>query len=391
MLLSLIGVAVAVLALTTVVAAGAVTEQVSREANERSAGRPATLTVYIGAAYDPQTGMPASDAPAVSATDAAWAEAMQRYGIEYHSRVLNQPMRVQFTDGVVDANARAVDVAFGEMHRVALVEGAWFVDGDRDRFAPALVVNEAFWDRLGRPPVAANPVIEIVADRPVTGVIIGVTPRQSEYDAPEATLLIESLPSVATTESDVIGGPQGAQYEAWVPESEADALTAALQSDLRSAIGEDAEISVNRNDWGAWPFDPFLALKLLVGGVAGVILLLGALGLVNIALVTVRTRIREIGIRRSFGATSGRIFFAVLMESVVATFLAGAVGVGISIALVRSPLLQLAFGTALDDAPAFPIDAAIIGLVAATAVGAIAGLLPAVAAVRVRVIDAIRF
>ena len=52
------------------------------------------------------------------------------------------------------------------------------------------------------------------------------------------------------------------------------------------------------------------------------ILLLGALGLVNIAMVTVRGRIREIGVRRSFGATAARVFVAVMLESVVATVVA---------------------------------------------------------------------
>src|SRR5690606_3924566 len=74
-----------------------------------------------------------------------------------------------------------------------------------------------------------------------------------------------------------------------------------------------------------------------VSGAALLILLLGALGLVNISLVTVRFRVREIGIRRSYGATGGRIFVGVLMESVVATVLAGAVGVTAAVALVKAP------------------------------------------------------
>ena len=45
----------------------------------------------------------------------------------------------------------------------------------------------------------------------------------------------------------------------------------------------------------------------------------------------------------------------------------------------------------VSDFPPFPVDAAITGLIAATAVGALAGLLPALVAVRVRVIDAIRY
>ena len=78
-------------------------------------------------------------------------------------------------------------------------------------------------------------------------------------------------------------------------------------------------------------------------GVALVILLLGALGLVNISLVTVRFRVREIGIRRSYGATGARIFVGVLMESVVATVVAGAIGVTCAVALVKAPFVTDAF------------------------------------------------
>ena len=52
-------------------------------------------------------------------------------------------------------------------------------------------------------------------------------------------------------------------------------------------------------------------------GPGSLVLFLGGLGVLNIGLVTVRQRIREIGVRRSFGATSGRIFAAVMLESVV--------------------------------------------------------------------------
>ena len=50
--------------------------------------------------------------------------------------------------------------------------------------------------------------------------------------------------------------------------------------------------------------DPFATVQLAVAGIAGVVLLLGAVGMLNISMVTVRYRVREIGIRRSLGATS---------------------------------------------------------------------------------------
>ena len=119
--------------------------------------------------------------------------------------------------------------------------------------------------------------------------------------------------------------------------------------------------------------------------------MLGALGLVNISLVTVRQRIREIGIRRSFGATASRVFFAVMMESVVATVVAGAVGVFVAVLIVQAPMVRDFVASGLTDVPAFPVEAALLGLAAAAGVGALAGLLPALVAVRVKVIDAIRF
>ncbi|HEY0402174.1 MAG TPA: ABC transporter permease [Blastococcus sp.] len=105
-----------------------------------------------------------------------------------------------------------------------------------------------------------------------------------------------------------------------------------------------------------------------------------------------RQRIREIGVRRSFGATSGRIFAAVMLESVCATALAGLTAVGTSIVLVRNlPLDRLLDnGIPLAHTPGFPVSSAVEGLVAATLVGALAGLLPPVIAFRAKVIEAIR-
>ena len=99
-------------------------------------------------------------------------------------------------------------------------------------------------------------------------------------------------------------------------------------------------------------------------GIGGLALLLGGLGLVNIALVTVRYRIREIGIRRSFGATSGRVFFGVMLESVVATFVAGLVGVTLSVAIIKNIPVERVFGGGIQDMPPFPSRAAVVGMAA---------------------------
>lgn len=381
-LLSLIGVAVAVTAITTVVGVGAIAQQAITENNERNGGRPALLNVT---AYNEQTGA----VPAADTLQQAFVTVRERYSIDYATRNLYTNGSVQFSTGVTQVQIQAVDVDFGTIHRVRVDEGAWFTDADEQRLAPAVIVNRAAWSQLGSPDLATHPVIELVADGTVTGVVVGVLPPAPYQESPSIMMLYSAWQRI--TPGGATDG-QTPNYELWVPPAIADGLTPLIQRDMQGELGDGFVAQVNRNDYLAWQGeDPLLPLKLLVAGVAVLVLLLGALGLVNISLVTVRQRIREIGIRRSFGATAGRVFFSVMMESVVATLAAGVVGVTIAILIVQNPWIREQVGQGVQDLPAFPIEAALVGLGAAAGVGALAGLLPALVAVRVKVIDAIRY
>lgn len=403
-LLSLIGVAVAVCSLTTVVALGAIVQQANQEMSERSSGRPASLSVSAfrtDGDIDP------------SQMDAAWTEVVERYDISYATRVQQTTHLVPFVSGAVQVSTHAVDQPYGEMHRVRMLEGAWFLPVDAEQLAPRLIVNEVFWDRMGRPALSTHPVVALggqavpgaasgIPPGGITAVVVGVTPASTWETEPSMFMLADQARAVeqaaegrrgsAAAQDSPYGGAPPSQYELWVPPELAEQLTTLVTRDLAASLGEGTEVNVSRQDWAAYGDDPFLVTKMVVIGIAVLVLLLGALGLVNIALVTVKQRVREIGISRSFGATAGRVFFAVMMESVVATVVAGAAGVMASILIVQSPWLRDLIGQGMvSDFPPFPVDAAITGLVAATAVGALAGLLPALVAVRVKVIDAIRY
>ena len=403
-LLSLIGVAVAVCSLTTVVALGAIVQQANQEMSERQSGRPASLNVSAfrsDGQIDP------------ARMDAAWTDVVQRYGISYATRAQQTSQMVPFISGVAQVPTQAVDQPYGEMHRVRMLEGEWFTPADAEQLAPRLIVNEVFWDRMGRPDLSTHPVVALggqavpgtasgIPAGGTTAVVVGVTPSPTWDTQPSMFMLADQAQAVqdaaigrsgadAGAASPYGGAPQS-QYEMWGPPELADQLTTLVTRDLTAALGDGAQVNVGRQDWATYGDDPFLVTKMVVIGIAVLVLLLGALGLVNIALVTVKQRVREIGIRRSFGATGGRVFFAVMMESVVATVVAGAAGVMASILIVQSPWLRDLIGQGMvSDFPPFPVDAAITGLAAATAVGALAGLLPALVAVRVKVIDAIRY
>ncbi len=382
-LLSLIGVAVAVTALTSVVGLGAIAQQATTESYERQSGRPATLFV---SAYNPQTGA----SPDSATLSKAFTTVTDRYGIDWTTRSSYTQVPVDLLEGITQIDTMIVDVDYGTMHRVRLAQGTWFSAGDENRMAPALVVNESLWKHLGSPDLSTHPTVPVQGIESTTAVIVGVVPDMPYSQGYETMyMLVDSYLAIATPEQRANIFPQ---YEAWVPTDIAEDLSGLIQRDVAGALGEGWQVDVNRQDYLTYSGDdPLLSLKLIVGGAAILVLLLGALGLVNISLVTVRQRIREIGIRRSFGATAGRVFFAVMMESVVAAGVAGIVGVFLAVVIVKNPMVVAFIGQGVSDLPAFPLEAAFIGLGAATFVGALAGLLPALVAVRVKVIDAIRY
>ena len=381
-LLALVGVAVAVCAITAISAAGEMLRQVSAEQNDRWGGRAATLQVSAW-----PTGEGGSVMPAPEEYERVFDEVVERYAIGYSSMLRDAPAPVRFPDGTREVYTTGVEADWATMHRFEVTSGRWFTDADADRLAPALVVNQAFLDALGGVTVAEHPTVTIGGDNPVVATVVGAFPDDWPQAEPQAYVLVDAQSAWVTPESLEMTGPP--RLELWVPDELADGLVEAIQRDVAGALsGTQAE--VYRSDSASYGVVDG-AIRWVVLGVSVIALLLGGLGLVNIALVTVRYRIREIGIRRSFGASSGRVFFSVMMESVVATTVAGVLGVTVAVVALHNLPLDALMGSAVQDAPGFPFSAAVTGMLAAVGIGALAGLLPALVAVRVKVIDAIRY
>ncbi|RWZ55401.1 ABC transporter permease [Labedella populi] len=377
-LLSLVGVTVAVSALSASVAVTEIAQRAVLEQAESSSGRPFTMSANL---------TPAGSLSREK-TDRAWFETLERFDISYATRVVSDYSPVQFSDGTAETSMVFVDGPYATLHRTRIDEGSWFAVGDADRLAPAIVVNEAFWQRIGSPDLGTHPTVTSSRFGDATLVVIGVYASPSWDTEPGLMMLAESASAILPPGDLDHLSPM---YEMWVPPEAGEELMNLVELDLESRLGEGASVEIYRTDYGAYMDDPTAVLRMLTIGIGSVILLLGALGLLNIALVTVRQRIREIGIRRSMGATSSRVFFSVMMESVVATAVAGVVGVMLAVLIVKLPIVEefLTQGMVADP-PAFPMSAAVFGLVAATFVGALAGLIPAIVAVRVKPIDAIR-
>ena len=142
-----------------------------------------------------------------------------------------------------------------------------------------------------------------------------------------------------------------------------------------------------QEDW-AEQIHTFVHNARLSGGIiAGISLLVGGIGIMNIMLASISERVREIGIRKAVGAGTSDIFVQILVESLVIAVLGGLVGLVASFALVR----LLGSFSPTDNAPIVTFGALSLAFAASVAIGIVAGIFPAVKAARLNPIQALRY
>jgi len=127
-------------------------------------------------------------------------------------------------------------------------------------------------------------------------------------------------------------------------------------------------------------------LTILLGLIASISLFVGGIGIMNIMLVTVTERTREIGLRKAVGATPDRILTQFLIESIILSLLGGIIGIILG-------WLVAVLGTVLVDGLYLTVDldAIIVATSVSTGVGIFFGWLPARQAARMNPIDALRY
>jgi putative ABC transport system permease protein len=122
----------------------------------------------------------------------------------------------------------------------------------------------------------------------------------------------------------------------------------------------------------------------VLGSIAGISLLVGGIGIMNIMLASVTERTREIGIRRAIGATRKQIIVQFLIETIVLSTIGGIVGLGIGIFIPLIITLLAGMPTVIT-----PISI-VLPLVISVGIGIVFGLYPAARAAEVDPIIALR-
>ena len=132
----------------------------------------------------------------------------------------------------------------------------------------------------------------------------------------------------------------------------------------------------------------FDGMDIFLGGVGMITLVLGAIGIINIMLVSVTERTREIGLMKALGATSRRILMQFFLEGVFLTALSGGLGIAISAAFM-AVLAKVPTPPGFDLPHIVPASAATV-VIALSVAGIVAGLYPARKAAMLQPVEALR-
>ncbi len=176
-----------------------------------------------------------------------------------------------------------------------------------------------------------------------------------------------------------------ATSEAELPQA-TDEITLALRRSHRIASDQPDDFRIrNKADLLATLSETTQVFTQLLAGIAAVSLLVGGIGIMNIMLVSVTERTREIGIRKALGATRRNILLQFLIEAVTLCVLGGLVGVGAGVG--GAVLLRDAFGWSAAIGPSSIVTAFLF----AAAIGVLFGVWPARRASSLDPIEALRF
>jgi putative ABC transport system permease protein len=266
--------------------------------------------------------------------------------------------------------------------------GRFITAADEKQAAPVIVLGPDTADELFG---IANPIGQSVSYNGVKLQVVGVLEALSSSEATSNNDLA-IVPRSTYAQRLVGGSNRNSVSSIYVKATSADSLSAAYQEahalllnahKITSAANADFSIATEQSILNAaTSVDD--TLTVMLGGIAIIALLVGGIGVMNIMLVSVAERIREIGVRKAIGARPGLIRRQFLVEAAVLGLAGGVLGVAFGV------VGAIVVPHVTDTRVILSIPAALAAIAVAMGVGMIFGVYPASRAARLAPIDALR-
>lgn len=163
-----------------------------------------------------------------------------------------------------------------------------------------------------------------------------------------------------------------------------------LRTRHRTAVGLDDFTLFTQQDFVSTAKTITGVLTIFLGGIAAISLLVGGIGIMNIMLVSVTERTREIGLRKAIGARRRDILIQFLTESSLLSLLGGLIGIGLGW-LIGFIVGKIAAASGTPFTPVIGMDSILLATIFSTAVGLFFGIYPANRAASLEPVEALRY
>ncbi len=301
-------------------------------------------------------------------------------GVKQVASSAAQGMQLRFQDTTIDATVNGINEGYTNVHSLHIAEGQDLREIDFRSGRRAAVISEGIQKELFNGEKAVGELIWMNG-QPVE--VIGVLAKQEglfSFDMNEIYVPFAML----TTAFGVKEYDKLSIQVAHADQMKEVGKSAAARLNENHHT-EDAYEMINLEEIAAGIGQITSVMTTIIGSIAGISLLVGGIGVMNIMLVSVTERTREIGIRKALGATRAQILVQFLIESVVLTLIGGLLG--IALGLGGASLVSLFAGW--PSLVSWQIVCG--GVLFSMLIGIIFGLIPANKAARLDPIESLRY